>query len=151
MRSTKRPDITVCIAKAPRATLSHQPQRRTMAQIHLKPIKVQYIRKHTLELNKNPQNASVYVYSSNSWVTATLKNVFFMWFFPINKVQCNKISKTNNFVNIKTKVIKMYNAYLFMLEYHTIKFERVWLRNILFIFFTLKNKGIRIESHGTLR
>ena len=69
-----------------------------------------------------------------------------MIFFPIIKT-----TKLTNFAKIMKKVIKIYIAHLFMLNYHTIKFERVCLEKIFyFYFFLLKNKGMQIVSHETL-
>ena len=50
------------------------------------------------------------------------------------KDNVTKSSTPNNFANIKTKVMKIYIAHLFMLSYHT-KFERVCSKFVLFFFF----------------
>ena len=66
-----------------------------MAQISAKTVKIQYLLKCTSESNKNSHNASLYAYSSYSWVSATLKKIFFMCFFSYYKTKDNAINLQN--------------------------------------------------------
>ena len=58
-----------------------------------------------------------------------------------------KNSKPNSFANMKTNVMKIYIAHLFVLSYHTIKFERVCLKKFLFLFFPFEKIKEYLVSH----
>ena len=96
--------------------------RRKMAETSVKAVKSQYLCKDASEFNKNLHIASFCAYSAYSRVSAILKSFFVRFFSKIKmKNNATKFPKPNNFSNLKTRVMKINIAHLYMLRCHTVK------------------------------
>ena len=107
-----------------------------MRQNREKVAKIPYLHNVKSDFEKNTHNAYLYANSSYSWISAILKQFFFVN-FSYNKTKENAINapKRNNFETMKAKMMKIYTTHPFIPRYHTKKFETLCMKNILFLFF----------------